>query len=123
MFCCKKDYLKIEKFQCNALKVIYNSSESYEELLTLSNEVPIHQKHVRALATEIYKSSSDINPDFMKPYFIIKEMIFNLRNGCALKLPPANSTYYGINSFTCSFQSMFIVESATTFRKAKSVTT
>ena len=54
IFCCKKDYLKIEKFQCNALKVIYNSSESYVELLTRSNEVPTHQKHVRTLATEIY---------------------------------------------------------------------
>ena len=56
MFCCKKHYLKIKKFQCNDLKVIYNSSESYEKLLTRSNEVPIHQKHVRALATEIYNS-------------------------------------------------------------------
>ena len=25
-------------------------------------------------------------------------MPYNLRNGCALKLPSANSTYYGINS-------------------------
>ena len=34
MFCRKKDYLKIEKIQYKALKIIYNSSESYEELLT-----------------------------------------------------------------------------------------
>ena len=34
----------------------------------------------------------------MKPYFIIKEMPYNLRDGCVLKLPSANSTYYGINS-------------------------
>ena len=32
----------------------------------------------------------------MKSYFIIKEMPHNLRNGCALKLPSANSTYYEI---------------------------
>ena len=98
MFCRKKDYLKIEKIQYKALKIIYNSSESYEELLTRSNEVSIHQKHLRALATEIYKSLADINPDFMKPYFKIKEMPYNLRNGYALKLPSANSTYYEINS-------------------------
>ena len=47
MFCRKKDYLKIEKIQYKALKIIYNSSKSYEELLTRSNEVPIHQKHLR----------------------------------------------------------------------------
>ena len=98
MFCRKKDYLKIEKIQYKALKIIYNSTESYEELLTRSNEVLIHQKNVRALATEIYKSLADINPDFMKPYFKIKEMPYNLRNGYALKLPSTNSTYYGINS-------------------------
>ena len=98
MFCRKKDYLKIEKIQYKALKIIYNSTESYEELLTRSNEVLIHQKNLRALATEIYKSLADINPDFMKPYFKIKEMPYNLRNGYALKLPSTNSTYYGINS-------------------------
>ena len=121
MFSRKKDYLKIEKIQYKALKIIYNSNESYEELFTCSNEVSIYQKPLRALATEIYKSLADINPDFMKPYFIIKEMPYNLRNGCALKLPSVNSTYYGTNSVTV-FQSMFAVESATTLRQAMSVT-
>ena len=51
---------------------------------------------------EIYKSLADKNPYFMKIYFIIKELPDNLRNGCALKLPSANSTYYGINSFLFS---------------------
>ena len=50
------------------------------------------------MATEIYKSLADVNPDFMKPYFIKKEMPYNIRNKCAVKLPSANSTYYGINS-------------------------
>ena len=98
IFCRKKDHLKTEKIQYKALKIIYTSTESYEELLTRSNEVSVHQKHLRALATESYKSLADINPDFMKPYFKIKEMPYNLRNGYALKLPSTNSTYYGINS-------------------------
>ena len=98
MFCRKKDYLKIKKIQYKAFKIIYNSSESNEEFFTRSNEVSIHQKHLLASATEIYKSLADINPDFMKLYFIIKEMPYNLRNGCALKLQSANSTYYEINS-------------------------
>ena len=65
-----------------------------------SNEVSIYQKHLRDLVTKMYKSLEDINPDFMKPYFIIKKkkMPYNLRNECALKLPSANSTYHGINS-------------------------
>ena len=88
----------MKKIQYQASNIIYNSSEFYEELLIRSNEVSIHQKHLRTLATEIYKSLADINPDFMKPYFKIKEMPYNLRNGYALKLPSTNSTYYGINS-------------------------
>ena len=39
---------------------------------------------------------ADINRDFIKPYFIIKEMPYNLQNVCAL--PSANFRYYGINS-------------------------
>ena len=97
MFCRKKDYLKIEKIQYKALKIIY-SGESYEELLARSNDVSFHQKHVRALAIEIFKSLADINPDFMKPCFKIKEMPYNLPNGYGLKLPSTNSTYYGITS-------------------------
>ena len=80
------------------MKIIYNSSESFEQLLTRSNEVSIHEKHLRALATEIYKYLADINPDFMKPYFKIKEMPYDLKNGNALKLLSANSKYYRINS-------------------------
>ena len=43
MFFRRKDYLKIEKIQYKALKIIYHSSESYEEQITRSNEVSIHQ--------------------------------------------------------------------------------
>ena len=72
MFCHKQDYLKIAKIQYKALKIVYNSNESYEELLIL-NKVSIHQKQLRILATEVFKSLADLNPDFMKSYFTIKE--------------------------------------------------
>ena len=50
------------------LNIVFNDNESYK--------VSIHQKHLSALAKEIYKglSLSDINIDFLKPHFIIKEM-------------------------------------------------
>ena len=61
--------------------MVYNSNESYEELLLRNNEVSIHQKQLRILATEVFKSLADINPDFMKSYFTIKEIAYCLRNG------------------------------------------
>ena len=70
MFCRKYDYLKIEKIQYKALKIIfYNSNESYGKLLTCSNEVSIHQKHLRNLGTESrYKSR------------VYKTIFYNKRN-------------------------------------------
>ena len=98
MFCRKQDYLEVEKIHCKALKIVYNSNQCYEELLIPNNEVSIHQKQLRTLATEIYKSLTDVNPDFMKNYFSIKEIPYSLRNSSALKIPSAPFTYYGINS-------------------------
>ena len=98
MFCHKQDYFEVEKIHYKALKIVYNSNECYEELLIRNNEVSIHQKQLRTLATEIYKSLTDVNPDFMKSYFPIKEIPYSLRNGSVLKIPPTRSTYYGTNS-------------------------
>ena len=98
MFCRKQDYLEVEKIHYKALNIVYNSNECYEELLIQNNEVSIHQKQLRTLTTEIHKSLTDVNPDFMKNYFSIKEIPYSLINGSALKIPSARSTYYGINS-------------------------
>ena len=76
----------------------YSQHRSFEDLLLHSNEVSIHQKHLRQLATEIYKSLTDLSPEFIKPFFTVKELSCNLRNGHILNLPTARSTYYGTNS-------------------------
>ena len=69
MFCHKRDYLNI----------VYNSKESYEVLLLRKNEVSVYQKQLRILDTEVFKSLADINPDFMKSYFAIKEILYCLQ--------------------------------------------
>ena len=46
--------------QYKALKNVFNSNESFEDLLLHSTEVSIHQKQLRQLATEIYKSLTDL---------------------------------------------------------------
>ena len=63
MFCCKQDYLEVEKNSLQSLKNCLYSNECYEELLIRNNEVSIHQKQLRTLTTEIYKSLTDVNPD------------------------------------------------------------
>ena len=72
MFHHELNYLKSEKIQYKALKIVSNSNESYDALFLRDNLVPIHQKHLRMLAAEIFRSLKDINPDFIISYFIIK---------------------------------------------------
>ena len=41
----------------------------------------IHQKQLGILANEVFKSLADINADFMKSCFTIKEIPYWLQNG------------------------------------------
>ena len=53
LFCRKTDYLKMEKIEYKALKIVFNSNESFGDLTLHSNEVSIHQKQLRQLTTEV----------------------------------------------------------------------
>ena len=97
MICRKQDYLEVETNSYKVLKIVYNSNECYEELPIRNNEVFIHQKQLFTLAPEIYKTLTDVNPDFMRNYFF-KEIPYSLRNGSVLKITSTRPTYYGTNS-------------------------
>ena len=98
MFCRKTLYSKIEKIHHKTLKVIYEPNDTYDKLLLQSNTVSVHQRHLRFLVTEIYKSISQLNSEFMWSYFTHKDMPYNLRKGPFLGLPKAHSFYYGTNA-------------------------
>ena len=95
MFCRKKQYLKIHH---KALKMVYNSNKNYNELLRDNNEFSIHQRHLRALICEVFKSLNNLNSEFMWSYFVFRNITYNIRNGPFLRLPSGKSTSYGINS-------------------------
>ena len=69
MFCRKTFYSKIEKIYHRTLKVVYGLDDSYNNLLSRSNSVSIHQRHLQFLVTEIFKNLSQINPEFMWSFF------------------------------------------------------
>ena len=81
MFCRTTLYHTIEKFHHRTLKVMYQSEESYENLLLESSSVSVHQRHLCFLVTEIYKSTTQINPEFMWPCFTYNNISYNLRKG------------------------------------------
>ena len=98
MFCRKGLNLKMQKIHHKTLKVIYQYNNTYKELLELSETVSIHQRHLRFLVAEVYKSISYLNPKFMCSFITHKEIPYNLRKGQVISLPPARSTYYRTNS-------------------------
>ena len=91
MFCRKTLYSKIEKIHHKTSKVIYESNDTYDNLLLQSNTVSVHQRHLRFLMTEMYKSISQLNPEFMWSYFTHKDMPYNLRKGPFFGLPKTHS--------------------------------
>ena len=86
MFCRKGLYLKMQKIHHKTLKVNYQSNKTYGERLELSKTVSIHQRYLRFLVTEVYKSTSYLNPKLMCSFFTHREIPYNLR-----------SKYYGTN--------------------------
>ena len=98
MFCRKTLYHEIEKTHHRTLKVIYQSEESYENLLLESSSVSVYQRYLRFLVTGIFKSTTQINPEFMWPYLTYSSISYNLRKGPILYWPSTHSTYYDSNS-------------------------
>ena len=59
--------LKIHKRTLQIVNGVYD--ESYENLLNRSDDTSIHQKHLRYLAIEVYKSLAKVNSGFMWNFF------------------------------------------------------
>ena len=89
---------KILKIPKRTLQIVYDVYESYEKLLNRSDDISIHQKHLRHLAIEIYKSLAKLNPGFIRNFFETNHTPYNLRRGDLFLLPPAKSIRYGVNS-------------------------
>ena len=90
MFCRKIFYSKIEKIHHGTLK-----DDSYNDLLL---RITIHQKYLQFLVTEIFKSISQTNLEFVWSFFKPKKLPYNLRKGPILNLPRTQSTNYGANA-------------------------
>ena len=99
MFANKCSIDKTLKIHKRTLQIVYGVyDESYENLLNRSGNISLHQKHLRYLAIEVYKSLAELNPGFMWNFFERNHAPYNLRQGDLLLLPPAKSIRYGVNS-------------------------
>ena len=80
------------------LKLVYGIVDSYKNLLLSSNSVSVHQRHLRFIMTEIFKSMSQVNSEFVWLCFKPKKLSCNLRKWPILNLPRTQSTCHGTNA-------------------------
>ena len=66
MFAGKTLINKISKIHHRTLQMVYNEyNKSYEKLLQLNNNVPLHQRHLQYLILEVCKFLMHLNTEFM----------------------------------------------------------
>ena len=118
----EKNYrFQMQKIRNKILEVIFQSDESYKNLLDLKNIVFFHQRHLRFLVTKTFKSVSKRNPKFIWSYFSYKNLLYNIKRGSSLSVPSTNSTVYEVNPLlfrgkvTWNNLLCFIKSSATVF--------
>ena len=98
-FASKSSINKICKIHIRTLQIVHNvHDKSYEELLAVSNDITLYQKHLRILAIEVYKFLMKTNSDFTWNLYTIKPIPYDLRTGDKLYLPTVNTARYGLIS-------------------------
>ena len=74
MFSSASSLKKIENLQKRAPRFLYNDYEiSYEELLLKSDRGTMNVNRLRILCVKIYKTISNLNPEFMRDLFRLRE--------------------------------------------------
>ena len=88
MFCTKTAENMIINTHRRALRAVCMAfDKTYEELLILNNAESIHERNLRLLVTEVYKSINKLSPEFMWKFFPFKEVTYKLRRGTPIALP------------------------------------
>ena len=100
MFHNRKLNNKINRLHERCLQLIYSDRiSSYEELVDKGNSVPIHQKNLQKLATEMFKTYTGIAPQIMTEVFP-KNYALNYNLRCHPKFPSRviNAVHLGSDS-------------------------
>ena len=100
MLACKMTIYKICKIHYRTLQVVHNEfTDSYDAPRSINNNISIHQKYLRYLAAEVYKTVIEINPKFIRTCEFMKNLILY-----DLFLFPARSAKDGINKTLNEFR-------------------
>ena len=99
LFCSKDSQQKLGKRNKRALRLALSDySSSYSDLPQKTKFTTVHIHSSRQLALEVFKTLHNLNPAFMKNYFIPKPSNYDLRKRDMLYIPKVKSTRYGNKS-------------------------
>ena len=74
MFSSASSLKKIKNLQKRALRFLYNDYDiSYEELLLKSDTATMNVNRLRTFWSEIYKTINNLNSEFMRELFSLRE--------------------------------------------------
>ena len=101
MFCSKSANKVINRTNKRALRLLYEDDDSsFEQLLEKDGSITVHQRNLQNLMTEIYKKINQINPAYIREFFVEKDMPYNLRTKVLCRLPQAQTNRYGLDSLS-----------------------
>ena len=98
MFSHAKTLKKVEALQKRALRFLHDDDNSpTKEILKKPCKACMEVNRLRHLCIEIYKTTNNINPSFMKQIFQLRETNRTVRNQYKLNLsvPNVNQVSYG----------------------------
>ena len=99
-FCSAKSVKKIEKMQERALGILYTDfSSDFESILNKSGKSTMKVKPLRTLALEVFKTLTDMNPEYMKEIF--HKIAFTTHRPLNLEVNENHTTKYGNKSLRC----------------------
>ena len=97
-FCGLTETHKMEKIQERAIRFIYNDYDSlYAELLIKYNISTLYTKRVKGICTEMYKTTNNLNPGYMKKIFQNRPSTHPSRQPLDLYISRSNQYTYGEN--------------------------
>ena len=79
-FCSKPNAEKLEKLQYRALRIGFNdNTSSYENLLNRVKLPTLHINRLRCIATETYKCTNNLSPEYLRDLVEIKQSNYSFR--------------------------------------------
>ncbi len=77
-----------------------DKTSTYSSLLEKCHYTTLHIRHIKAIASEVFKSLNNLNPNFMSKMLQVKDITYDLRDSNILCQPKFNNITYGKKTFS-----------------------